>query len=246
MSKKSNMKRTQRRRKTKAYNAAKVATHRENVAKQQEEARKAYREMKTLRQKRIFTTGAKAVVASIAIMLMFLAGLVSWSIVRTAKQRRDEQIQHESQSPSQMVTSDMVTGMTRPAVQSMAKSPRFAGFARTEGGYDGKSLFGGRVSAEGIDDLLKERQRLEDSWQKSVASENSSDDDATFADQAKKKDKKTSSSDANRKRYQTEDDATAPSTVENDEGSASESEETAVTDEQIRKLIESSESSTSQ
>lgn len=253
MSKKSNMRRTQRRKRTRAYNAAKVATHQRDVAEQQAAARKAYKEAQSVRRKRVFTSGAKAVLASVAIMLMFIASLVSWSVVKTARQRRDDQTQQDAQSESKMVTSDMVTGMTRPAVNEMSKGLRFAGFARTDGGYDGKAIFGGRVSAEGVDDLMAERQRLEDEWQKAADKRKASSETTTIADQAKSTDESggtsKSVSDANKTRYQSvtsEDGTIAVGTAQDDSGKSGSSSSLSVPDEQIKKLIESAEASSSQ
>lgn len=243
MSKKSNMKRTQRRRKAKAYNEAKATARREDALQQQQAARKAYREMQSVRRKKVFTTGAKAVLASVAIMLMFVAGLVSWSVVKNIRQRRDDQTQ-QSSGDSQMVSSGMVTGMTRSATRSISRSPRFLGFAETSGGYDGKTMFGGRVSAYGVDGVLSERENLERLWQEAAdAREKSSDDN--IADRAKAD--KAASSDANKSRYQTvttEDGSLAVKTTD-DESEGGDDAETGATDEQIRKLIESSEASTS-
>lgn len=245
MSKKSNMKRTHKRRRTKAYNEAKVIARREEAAKQQEVARQAYKEMKATRRKRVFTVGAKAVIASVAIMLMFLAGLVSWSVVKNIRQRRDDMTQQESKSESQMVSSNMVTGMTRPAAKSMSQRIRFAGFAMTDGGYDGKAMFGGRVSSEGIDGLLAERDHLERLWQEAKdareASESASIADSTKADGV------AQASEANQSRYQvaTTDDGSLAVGATDDEPDEGTSEESAVSDEQIRKLIESYEASSS-
>lgn len=253
MSKKSNLKRTHRRHKAKAYTEAKVASQHEDVLQQQQAARKAYKDAKAIHQKRVFTTGAKAVIASVAIMLMFIAGLVSWSVVRTARQRRDDQTQQE-QSPSQMVSSSMVTGMGREASSDLSHRTRFRLFAKTDGGYDGKYVFGGRVSSQGIEDLLSERERLEEQWAENAEKRAASSDDryssadgtdsaANIADQTK------ASSDANRSRY-TVSSSEGGQDIEvsvgaDDEDAGDGDGSSAVTDEQIRKLIDSAQSSTS-
>lgn len=253
MSKKSNLKRTHRKRKTKAYAEAKVAAQREDVAQQQKAAKEAYRAAKGIHKKRVFTAGAKAVIAAAAIMLMFFVGLISWSAVRGAKQRRDDQPQQEQQ-PSQMVNSEMVTGMGRDASHEMSKRTRFASFAKTDGGYDGKAIFGGRISSEGIDALMQERTRLEEEWKR--RSDQRAEDDGddryetqSLADKAKSDDSEAgAATDPNASRYtvvETDNDEHVSVSVGSDDGNAESDSETAVTDEQIRKLIDSAEATSS-
>jgi len=265
MSKKSNLKRTHRRRKTKTYNEAKVAAQHEDVVQQQKAAREAYREVRSIRQKKVFTAGAKAVIASVAIMLMFLAGLVSWSMVRNAKQRRDDDQTQQKQQPSQMVTAEMVTGMERTPSKEMSGKLRFSSFARTAGGYDGKAIFGGRTPSEGIDDLSAERARLEKDWQEQ-ADKRATDSryaEQSLADKAKNSDgtaqgdaekaadgtSESTTNDANASRYKvvdsTDNTQVDVSVSPDDTQGDSKNDESSVTDEQIRKLIDSAEATSS-
>lgn len=247
MSKKSNMRRTQKRKQTKAYNEAKVMARREEAARQQEAARQAYKEIKSLRRKRVFTAGAKAVIASVAIMLMFVAGLVSWSVVKNLRQRRDDQVQQGEASPSQMVSSDMVTGMPRSGAKELGAGLRFAGFAQTDGGYDGKGMFGGRVSAGNAEGIIAERESLERLWQE-AAKARATEEGTSIADMTKasEPDGDTKPDKVNESRYKvvTTDDANGAGITEDASGQL-DTRDSDVTDEQIRKLIESSEASSS-
>ena len=161
---------------------------------------------------------------------------------------------------------------------AMSSSARFRSFAKTKGGYDGKSLFGVRVSAEGIDGVLAERQALEDEWQKRAAEREAEQEkadsgrytgtspaDRTKADgsdgggadgsdgekKSEEKSEKTSEETGKKpseSRYATtqdsqEGDAGKTSSDEGGDGTPDDSE--SVSDEQIRKLIDSAQSTTS-
>lgn len=252
MSKKSNLKRTHRRRKTKAYNEAKVTAKHEDVVQQQKAAREAYREIRSIRQKRVFTAGAKAAIASVAIMLMFLAGIVSWSVVKNARQRRDEDQAQQEQQPSQMVTADMVTGMGRDASEGMSGRLRFSSFAKTAGGYDGKGMFGGRTPSEGIDGISAERTRLEEDWQRRAEerTKDAGSEGQSIADKVKDPSGGAKSAeDATSSRYKVIDSADdvqiGASTDPDGTQDGSEDARSSVTDEQIRKLIDSAEATAS-
>lgn len=261
MSKKSNHKRTQNSRKAKRHQrtgGARVGESKQDVLTQQEDARKAYREAQAQQRKRTFTTGAKALIASAAIMLMFFAGILSWSLVSRMRRSSDTEDPVADVS-THMVTESMVTGIPRKGRSILESVNRFAGFMSTPNGLSGQAMFGGHVSANQHEAYLKEAELLDESWQKheEERKKEAEQDSLSLADQmhanaTKKADDNKSNEDAVEvvtKQDLKDDDSdksqVAPDTKESDSDEEETDGSAVVTDKQIKAVIDSAKNASS-
>lgn len=161
MSKKSNNRRTQRQARRKGNGNRQPRRQESDVLAEQMARRKAATRAKLAGTKTTFTRGAKALLASFAIMVMFIAGLVSWSVIRTVRNRRDDQ----TITKTSMVTSDLVTGISRRDAKSLDATMRFNGFMESPKGIDGADLLGGHVIAVLSTMFASERDALTELWE---------------------------------------------------------------------------------
>lgn len=246
MSRKSNQRRTQRRRKAKhasapsrtpdrrADAAGRLAQAAEEAERSSAVTKEALRTMEGGQVKRMFTRGAKALIASAAIMLMFLAGFLSWSVATATRRQAtsdgdgDQQAQVTS-TPRQQ----SATGMPRSGRRILDSVSRFAGFMATPGGMSGLRMFGGHVTAAERDAVEEERTALEKTWQEHAdeRAEQRKADQQSIAEQLRKD--ATKGDDGKQ-----DGDAQAKDADDGDEdGSATESK---ATDQQIQGVIDAS------
>lgn len=261
MSKKSNHKRTQNSRKAKRHQRAgsvRVGEPKQDVLAQQEDARKAYREVQSQQRKRTFTTGVKALIASAAIMLMFFAGILSWSLVSRMRRNSDTE-EPAADVSTHMVTESMVTGIPRKGRSLLESVNRFAGFMSTPNGLSGQAMFGGRVSAYQHAQYLKEADILDKEWQQHEEERKKQLEDASLggfdqmhAEAAKRA--KESESTADAVKVVTQQDVkdedhdkseVAPSTKDSDADEDEKDNSTTVTDKQIKAVIDSAKNASS-
>lgn len=192
--------------------------------------------------RRTFTRGAKAVLASAAIMVMFVAGLVSWGVMRTARGRHADDDARDARTA--MVSDMMVTGMSRADMAALDSAGRFDGFMASPGGVDGADLLGGRTPQALAALFAEERDELMRLWDERMAEEAEAAErvEALASGDAFGQAGGQSAADARRDardRQQQGGDGTAAADGDPDGESVGDAPGTAATDEQVARLIES-------
>lgn len=203
----------------------------DEAAKGTEATKAALSAMDGGRVQRMFTRGAKALLASTAIMLMFLTGFMSWSAATAA--RKQASSDGEGDQPAQVASSSRqpsVSGMPRTGRRILDSVSRFTGFMTAPSGISGRRIFGGRMTAAERQSVDADRKSLEESWQKRAdeRAEQRKADQTSITEQLRKEaTEKEPSGDSEK----------SGNDAASEDGSATESK---VTDQQIQGVIETS------